>query len=508
MSATDATTPVATPEAPSWTLRRRLGVALASLLAMVVGVSNSLNPRPLEAHEVFVAQTSREMLARADWVLPTFNDEPRLKKPPLAYWAVMAMERALSSDPPVPEWKARLPSALSAAALVAITGMIAATLYGAGPAVLASWMVCGCYGLFRYAGNARPEMLYAACCALGVLGLVRSWCTTDGSRAQRWWAWLAWLGAGLGILAKGPHLPALIVLGVVTHALVQRRASRLIHVLRPWSGLVITGLVAGPWIVMVSRAAPDSAGVWFEQMSDAADQAHHTWVWLLRPYYLWGLPALLLPWAVLLPFGLASPFVRESVEGGGVQGMTVRAGRILFWMFAVVFVVLSVSTHRRGYYMLPMLAVLAPLTSAGTLDALRKLGTERARRWERVLVTLLVATAIGFAVASPFRVVWGEGGYRKDEFARRVARLAGPKEDVYLWGEPPGLVTYRLNRVTPEVGSADELSMLAESGPLLLVMPPEKLEHLPAGARATELARQDTGESSETLLLVRVEHAR
>ena len=36
---------------------------------------------PLDSHEIFVAQTTREMSQRGDWVVPYFNGEPRLNPP-------------------------------------------------------------------------------------------------------------------------------------------------------------------------------------------------------------------------------------------------------------------------------------------------------------------------------------------------------------------------------------------------------------------------------------------
>jgi len=465
---------------------------------MVVGVSNAFTPRPLETHEIFVAQTAREMLSTGEWVLPTFNGEPRLNKPPLAYWLVMAVEKAIPSPVPVPEWKARLPSAFGGLVLALSAALIGRSLYGSRVGFLSGLLACASSGLFRYANNARPEMLYAGCCAVMVWAVVQAWGSADRSNRQAGWAVVMWVAAGLAILAKGPHFPLLIVGGVVIHALIERKASRSLPVLRPFWGPVISLFIAAPWAVLVNVRAPNAGGVWLGQLSDATDRHGFTLSEYLEPYYLWGLPQILLPWVVLLPFGLACLFVK----GPGA----LRRGRLLFWVFAAVFLALSLTTHRRSYYMLPMLAVLAPLTAAGTVDALTKCAGKWPARLMRTVVVSALVTVGFFAWLGTRDWVGGEGGARKDEFARSVGAIVG-NDPVFLFGESPGAVTYRLNRVTPEVDSAEALEKLLGGSAGWVVAPPARLREIGPGFIVSEAARQNTGDSDESLVLARVQRA-
>ena len=41
-----------------------------------------------DANEAFYVETPREMVERGDYVIPTFNYEPRFNKPVLSYWIV------------------------------------------------------------------------------------------------------------------------------------------------------------------------------------------------------------------------------------------------------------------------------------------------------------------------------------------------------------------------------------------------------------------------------------
>jgi 4-amino-4-deoxy-L-arabinose transferase-like glycosyltransferase len=474
----------------------RLCLLVVAALAFAVGISNAFTPRPLETHEVFVAQTAREMLAAHEWVLPTFNGEPRLNKPPLAYWLVMGLERAFPSVVPVPEWKARLPSAFAGVVVAVCSSLIALRLYRSGrTAMLAGLLVAASSGVFRYGNNARPEMLYAAACSLMLWGVVESGAAIDRSRRQTVFAAVIWIGGALAILAKGPHFPALILVGVVAHAVTAREHRRLASVLRPFWGVPLMLAISLPWVLAVMAKVPTAGVTWFEQISDAPDRGERSWAELLAPYYVWGLPQIILPWAVLVPFGLASPFTR-SVDAA------LKNGRLLFWVFAVVFIALSVTTHRRSYYMLPMLAALAPLAAAGTLDAVGKVGAPWHARVSRVLWLACGFTIAALAWLGTQDWVWGRGGAGKQAFADAVAETVGT-EPVLLLGERPGLITYRLNRRTPVADSASDLPTMMGGDAAWLVLPPSRLSELPATVTAgTVAAQQSTGESAEDRVLI------
>jgi 4-amino-4-deoxy-L-arabinose transferase-like glycosyltransferase len=51
-----------------------------------------------DSNEAFYAQTPREMLQRGDWLVPYFNGQPRLNKPPLSYWVVAPFYRMFSAS--------------------------------------------------------------------------------------------------------------------------------------------------------------------------------------------------------------------------------------------------------------------------------------------------------------------------------------------------------------------------------------------------------------------------
>src|SRR3982750_4198633 len=65
----------------------------------------------IDRDEPRFAEASREMIQRADYIVPRFNNQLRLDKPPLAYWAQVASYRIFGES----DFSARFPSVIAAA---------------------------------------------------------------------------------------------------------------------------------------------------------------------------------------------------------------------------------------------------------------------------------------------------------------------------------------------------------------------------------------------------------
>src|SRR5438094_1370012 len=119
-------------------------IALAALLHVVTIGTGDLYSET----EGQYAGAAREMVARYDWLLPTNNGMPRLQKPPLLYWLIIASYKILG----VNEAAARLPVALAVVAPVALLFLIGEQLsvYWRGfIAVLIYLNFCGTFFLAR-----------------------------------------------------------------------------------------------------------------------------------------------------------------------------------------------------------------------------------------------------------------------------------------------------------------------------------------------------------------------
>ncbi|MGE0861963.1 MAG: ArnT family glycosyltransferase, partial [Gammaproteobacteria bacterium] len=252
---------------------------------------------PPDEHEILVLRSAHEMHARGDWVVPYFNDEPRLKKPPLSYWLTGLTAWVAGADGAVVAWHGRLPSLLAGLAMLGMVLWAGRRFHGPRAALFAGATFAASVGFFNFTHDGRPDFLYAALCSAGWLagavGLVEARGTR---RAPMLWMWGAF---GLATLAKGPHVPAMLVAGMALYCWLKRNEGRPRPAdLRPLAGLALVALIALPWwLALHARIDPDAV-----KGSQLAGKLLRPGVsHLLNGYYLYRPLQLLLPWVPLAP---------------------------------------------------------------------------------------------------------------------------------------------------------------------------------------------------------------
>jgi 4-amino-4-deoxy-L-arabinose transferase-like glycosyltransferase len=333
------------------------------------------------------------MQRRGDWVLPYFNGQPRLQKPPMSYWLAMSAHVASegNSYAPVSEWEARLPSVFAAVALVALTMALALvvtdvrrTSLWAGALLASSW------GFFDWSHSAQPEMLYAAFCALEVLGFAFARRAAQEQRSTLPGGVIAWSAFGAAVLTKGPLLPTFLLIGVVAGALYERRQLRPLAVLRPILGVVIALLIVAPWVVLVARRQPQAFEYWNAQMFDRTGGAAAAWWRPIELVYVRAAATLLAPWSLLVVAALVWPWKGRS--------QSARSSRWLWFVAIAPLVLLSFSAKAKTYYLLPAIAPLAVLAACAAGVAL-EIELPSARKWIartlRAHTVFLVVASVG-----------------------------------------------------------------------------------------------------------------
>ena len=106
---------------------RHMAVGLALLAALFV--LPDLGGRPAtRQQELRVLLCARTMAQGGSWLIPEFQGQPRLRKPPLMYW-VTALPTMISDTPGA----ARLPGAFAGIALVVVTFLLGCLTLKAGP---------------------------------------------------------------------------------------------------------------------------------------------------------------------------------------------------------------------------------------------------------------------------------------------------------------------------------------------------------------------------------------
>lgn len=149
-----------------------------------------------------------EMLRSGDFVVPTLNGEPYLKKPPLLYWAIAGLYTVFGT---ADEGLARIPTATCAILLILSVYLVFRRLTGETAARWSALMLLvSPYFLerARWASLDVPLLLFTF---LAVAGLYAAW-RNDTAGRRVGLAVLAGLALGAATLLKGPP-PYLFVLG-------------------------------------------------------------------------------------------------------------------------------------------------------------------------------------------------------------------------------------------------------------------------------------------------------
>lgn len=335
---------------------RLLAILLLAWLALFAGI----NTIPLEDHDAFVLETAREMGITNDWVLPYFNMEPRLNKPPLNYWLTLGASYLDPFTADIEPWHGRVFSLVSGLLLLLMTAYIGTTLYGGQAGFLAAALLLGTKGFTEYSHCARPDFLYSSLCVLQLYFWIAAWRAQDDSSTQRLNAALGWGLAALATLSKGPQVPAVFLAGFLLFMLSGHHRHRTLLVLRPFSGMLILLAICLPWwLLLQERVKALGVNIHETQLSGSLLKTMSGWKEIFSFFYITRLMLLLLPTTLLVPLLF---FVKRKQLSRPDDN-----DRLLFFVGVTMLVVFTVAGHYRPHYILPLMP-LATLLLAGSAD--------------------------------------------------------------------------------------------------------------------------------------------
>ena len=360
---------------------RWLYVGLAGLIGVVWLAS--LAGRPLfNPDEGRYAEIPREMLG-GDWVIPHLNGLDYIEKPPLQYWATAAAYRLLG----VSEFSARLYTALTALAAIALMGFLAARLWDSAAGWRAAAVLSGMF-MFAVLGQLMTldmslTFWMAASLAGFLLAQPAGTRTVAAGRAERGWMLLAWVAAALGVLTKGLVAAAIPAAVLVIYSLCSRDFTpwRKLHV--TW-GLPLFLCVVVPWHWLAALRLDDFLQFFFihehfaRYLTPIADR-REAW-WFFGFVFLVGT----VPWTV--------PALRVLVSGWRGRVPKGQFNPTLFLWIWVVFICVffSLSDSKLMPYILPAMPALAVLIAALPSPTLRR----------DFLITSILTTAAALALGA------------------------------------------------------------------------------------------------------------
>ena len=335
----------------------------------------------IDRDEPRFAEASREMIERGNYIVPYFNNQLRLDKPPLTYWAQVASYHIFGQN----DFAARFPSAI-AAALTALlifawgrriggetVGWWAAIIFTlslqtfvhAKAAVADMWLVLfvtlaswAGYELFqRPMLNAQRPML------------------NQGRAASRppWAIWkspflIFYLTLALGFLAKGPiaWTPLLTIAVLIIYTRESQLLGRFNFVRGILLMLVLVALWGIPALIQTHGEfftvgiGRHVVGRSFMTLEGHGASSFGTYV-LLLPFYFVTVFISFFPWSIKLPWLIRKLWRRKQagVSDGACSGLPIDT--YLLSGIAVIFVIFTLVSTKLPHYILPAFPLLALL---------------------------------------------------------------------------------------------------------------------------------------------------
>lgn len=316
----------------------------------------------IDRDEPRFAEASREMIQRGDYVVPYFNNQLRLDKPPLTYWAQTVSYRIFGEN----DFAARFPSAVAAALIAVTIPLRGLKIGGRGTGWRAALIFTLCLQTFIHAKAAVADMwlaLFVTTAHWSALELLRDGLTnaphetaTMRHRTLHWW-FLFYISLALGFLAKGPiaWTPLLTVGSTVFYApnLQLHRRFKFVR------GILLMLVIVAAWgIPALVRTHGEFLRIGIGRhvigRSFGAMEGHG-WDSLggyvvLLPFYFVTVFVSFFPWSIKLPSLLKQLWHRRD-----------KIDCYLFSGAAIIFIIFSLLKTKLPHYTLPAFGMLALL---------------------------------------------------------------------------------------------------------------------------------------------------
>ncbi len=377
--------PARPPRAMAW-------IVVAFLTATLLTV----HARPLtKAAEARAWVVARTMATTGEFLVPAYQGEARLKKPPLQSWVQAGVMRALDLSS---LWVAGLATALVGVLFALGPWLLGRALGAEAAGLVGGLLLAGSRATLTWGGSPEHDVPFAAWTGLAFAMLAKA--VGPGGRAGHVAA--SGLACGLALLTKSPFAPAFVAGTALT---LQLRARRCRPVpVAAWWGLFLAGLVLpiATWIVALA-ARLGSVGALFDEAWRQASGSGgaHTKPFLAGLVYPLGtLVKASLPWAPVV-LGLAVVLVVRGRRDPVARAALAATPRFALVALAVCGVVLTLTPAKQEHYVLPALVPAALLAGHVLVAAAGAL-----RRGPRLVGALVFGAAIAYAAS---RVIAARG---------------------------------------------------------------------------------------------------
>ncbi len=378
----------------------------------------------IDRDEARYAQASVQMIESGDYINIRFQDRARNKKPAGAYWAQVLSVKAFSNVKKREIWAHRLPSVLGAVLAVLATYLAGIKLLGRQSAFYGAALLSVSFIFVFEAHIAKTDALLLGFSTLCLISL--AYLRESKSRLA---AILFWFGLGVAMMIKGPILPVLLILCLVSLAIWERKIGW-IKSLISVPGFIIFLLIVLPWSYLIWQETDggffrEAIGTDLTPKLQGAQEKHPG----PPGYYLLTVWLGFWPASLFLIPGLVMS-IKSVLETDKKSGHFARTARFLLCWSVPFFIMLELVPTKLPHYPLIIYPALA-LMSGGALTAMtktsdfalaRKIGSSIF-----FIVTMALCGALYFALKLySLRVSWE---YAVFAFTAIIAFIAS----MYMW---------------------------------------------------------------------------
>jgi len=345
---------------------------MALVLAMALPGLSSLPV--IDRDEARFAQASVQMAESGDLLNIRYQDSARNKKPAGIYWLQTAAIKAFSEPGERSLWAQRLPSVLGALIAVLATYFAGVKLIGRQAALFGAGALALSFMLVFESHIAKTDAFLCGMAAICFTSLAYIRTTSGPSKISLWKAspavWGFWIALGVSILIKGPVVPSLVALAMLSLLIWERRGHGIRALINIPSILVFL-LLFVPWAIAIGIETngafyAESLGKDFGGKLVSAQEKHPG----PPGYHLLLLTLTLWPGSLLLWPGLATAFrtLRNDRKSPTPLGKSIRL--CLAWIVPYL-ILIELMPTKLPHYVLPLFPAFCLIIGLGAVAVMR-----------------------------------------------------------------------------------------------------------------------------------------
>ena len=396
----------------------RWHILLLTLLVLAMALPGLSSLPVIDRDEARFAQASVQMAESGDLLNIRYQDSARNKKPAGIYWLQTAAIKVFSKPGERTLWAQRLPSVLGALLAVLATYLAGikligrqAALYGAGALALSFMMVFESH-------IAKTDAFLCGMAAICFAALAHIRTGSGPSKLSLWKAspaiWAFWVALGVSILIKGPVVPSVVALAMLSLLIWERRGygiRRLINI----PAIIVFFLLFVPWAIAIGIETngafyAESLGKDFGGKLVSAQEKHPG----PPGYHLLLLNLTLWPGSLLLLPGLATAFrtLRNDRKNPTPLGKSIRL--CLAWIIPYL-ILIELMPTKLPHYVLPLFPAFCLIIGLGAIAVMRV----KAFPITRFISGLLFILSTSFLIAGTIAVktLYGTENYELAVYA-------------------------------------------------------------------------------------------